>query len=215
MMDEKLKIKGKVVVGLQNTGYYIGERCIRMLFGEGKEMTIPEFVMEAVKKLNSTNIYSILLTSTSYTGEISWDVVLECMNYLHEHYKITISTAGTQRMPQEFFEEERTFISLSPSLSPDFDFTTFESNILRMTKRDYYNYEIIFEIGSVEEIEESLNLLSGVVAPNHLAVIYHPNATEKKKHLELVREIKEYCSTESMSPAYDVRALPRLDVILQ
>lgn len=210
-MNEEMIIEvSKIEPVIQSNGYWIGERAVNILFGEGEKYTIPELAIESAKVLNKTSIYSILLTSKS--KQIPWDVVLDYMGYMHEHYKISISTEGVQEVPYEFMEKNRTFITLTPSLEDDFDYSSFERNALRIIKNEYWNYQIVFEISSHEDIEKSLNMLAGMVAPKHLTVVYQPpKYNNKQKHIQKLNQIKDYCTNKKMSPAYDVRILPQLD----
>ncbi|KXB07371.1 hypothetical protein AKJ51_01375, partial [candidate division MSBL1 archaeon SCGC-AAA382A20] len=172
-MESELKIEVKSIEPVvQSNGYWIGERTINIVFGKGKEYSIPELAIESAKVLNRTSIYSILLSSSDKI--IPWDIVLEYMSYMHEHYKISISTQGVQHVPEDFMEKSRTFISLTPSLEDDFDFSSFERNTLKIIKNEYYNYEIVFTVERHEDIKASLSMLSSMVAPKHLTIVYQP-----------------------------------------
>lgn len=210
-MEAELKIKVKRIKPIiQSSGYWIGERAVNIHFGRGSEYTIPELAVNSAKVLNDMSIYSILLTSED--KQVPWDVVLEYMSYMHEHYKITISTQGVQSVPEQFLEKSRTFITLTPSLEDDFDYSSFERNALKIIKNEYYNYQIIFEVESSDDIEKSLDMLSGMVAPKHLTVVYQPPLyNDPKQHLDKLEQIAGYCKERKMSSAYDVRVLPQLD----
>lgn len=198
---------------VQSEGYWIGERVVEIKLGEGTTLPIPELAIETAKELNGMGAYSILFTSED--KHVDWDVVLEFMEFMHEHYKISINTSGEEIIPDEFLDKRRTFITLQPSLEEGFDFTTFERNTLKVTKNEYWNFQISFEVSSSDEIENALDMLSRMVTPKNLTVVLSPPKCESvDEHLELLENIRDYCSDNEMSPTYDVRVLPKLNEII-
>lgn len=196
---------------VQSEGYWIGERVVEIDMGEGKEMTVPELAVETSSKLNNMGIYSILFTGHD---NVKWDTILAYMEYMHEHYKISVNTSGERKIPVDFFQKERTFITLQPSFKDTFDFSTFEHNVLRVTKNEYWNFQISFEVESSDDIEKSLDMLAQMVTPKNLTIVYSPPDAKTKKHLKLLQQIKDYCTETQMSPAYDIRVLPKINSII-
>jgi len=230
----------EIFSGIQGEGYFIGEQSIFVRLSgcnlncewcdtkyaqeeEGKEWDVHELAVKIIEIGSKKGIDSIVITG----GEplLQSKGLKELFEILSNRLKITIETHGAYPIPEDLIKDKKysIFFSISPKLSNSgtkYDKKMLDRNMKSLSEMGFYNYQLKFVIDTnniEEDVDETMHLMSEIILPEYLTIIYQPKAESNDTTTDLInktRKLTDYFIENSHSVVYDIRVLPQLHTIL-
>lgn len=221
----------KKTVGVQNNGYFTGEPSLFIHMNEcdldcswcDKKFNDDNETEECEEYMLAKDIISINNThqtdSIVFTGGeplLQKTSLVELTNFISNRVKITLETHGGIEIPEELLIRDSSFFSLSPKLSnaeTEYNKKVFERNIKMFNERNFWNFQLVFNIDDVKkDMEESKEFMRRVMLPDNCTVIFQP--VGNNRYVEGINtklnEIMTYYFQNNEGMRYDVRFMPIL-----